>query len=192
VAMMEALVADESRFVRFARQGTATGCFRQITNRICRPTSGPGEIIGFARETAYFGPKTRGIHRKKGGTHTNPARYHCFLSRFLTIVIWPPLSYTARLALSSRRKETRSPVLTFLCAGPPHDKTQRIEHKRRALCTAKTGKRVRQLKYQRLRPRCRGAARADQGAAIKYPHRRRPQTASGGRQPPNQQQPQQP
>ena len=81
MAMMEALVADESRFVRFARQGTATGCFRQITNRICRPTSGPGEIIGFARETAYFGPKTRGIHQKKEA-FTNPARYHCFLSRF--------------------------------------------------------------------------------------------------------------
>jgi hypothetical protein len=44
----------------------------------------------------------------------------------------------------------RDPVLTFLCVGPPHDKTQRIEHKRRALCTAKTGRRVRQLKYQRF------------------------------------------
>ena len=174
--------------VRAPRQGASD----KLQIEICRPTSGPGEIIGFARETAYFGPKTRGVHRKKGGTHTNPARYHCFLSRFLTIVIWPPLSYTACVVKQTKGDEISRFKVTFLCAGPPHDKTQRIEHKRRALCTAKTGKRVRQLKYQRLRPRYRGAARADQGAAIKYPHRRRPQTASGGRQPPSQQQPEQP
>jgi hypothetical protein len=75
--MMEALVADESRFVRFARQGIATGCFRQ---KVCRPG---GEIlIGFARETAYFGPKTREVFTEKKEVFTNPARYHCFLSRF--------------------------------------------------------------------------------------------------------------